>query len=155
MVVGVQFFDALAVHGGGKPILPLQQLFDGITRHATAPEYWWLYALLLSTTIPSLVNLTIAGTSFVHGIPGLPALLLRKIPLRGNVPKFERAWIATVLTAQVAVGAALGIAAQAFLVVVVIGYILPVFGLELLDMARDIAAVNLPARVGQLFGASL
>jgi hypothetical protein len=29
------------------------------------------------------------------------------------------------------------------------------FGLELLDMAHDVAALNLPARVGQLFGVSL
>jgi hypothetical protein len=29
---------------------------------------------------------------------------------------------------------------------------MPFFGLELLDMARDVAAFDLPARVGQLFG---
>jgi Putative MetA-pathway of phenol degradation len=83
------------------------------------------------------------------------ARLLRFIPARGNVPKFDRAWIATVLTAQVAVGAALGIAAQAFLVVGIIGYVMPWFGLGLLDMARDVATFNLPARVGQLFGGIL
>jgi hypothetical protein len=57
MVVGVQAFDTLAVQGGGPPILPLSELFDGIAAHPSAPEYWWLYALLLSTMIPSLVNL--------------------------------------------------------------------------------------------------
>jgi hypothetical protein len=155
MVVGVQAFDGLAVHGGGTPILPLEPLFNGIGSHPSSPEYWWLYALLLSTMIPSLVNLVIGGTSLVHGVPGLSSLLLRKIPERGNVPKFDRAWIATVLTAQVAAGAALGIAAQAFLVWVIIGYVMPFFGLELLGMARDVADFNLPARVGQLFGVSL
>jgi hypothetical protein len=39
----------------------------------------------------------------------------------GDVPKFDRAWVATVLTAQVAAGAALGIAARVFLVWVIIG----------------------------------
>ena len=73
----------------------------------------------------------------------------------GNVPKFDRAGIATVLTFQAAAGAALGIAAQVFLVVVIIGYVMPFFGLELLDMARDVAAFNLPARVGHLFGVAL
>jgi hypothetical protein len=84
-------------------------------------------------------------------------LLIRatKVPERSNVPKFNRAWIATVLTAQIAAGTALGIAAQVFLVVVIIGYVMPFFGLELLDMARDVAAFNLPARMGQLFGVSL
>jgi hypothetical protein len=41
---------------------------------------------------------------------------------------------------------------QAFLVVVIIGHVMPFFGLELLDTARDVAAFDLPARVGQLLG---
>ena len=65
------------------------------------------------------------------------------------------AQIATVLTDQVAASTALGIAAQVFLVSVIIGYVMPFFGLELLDMARGVADFNLPARVGQLFGVSL
>jgi hypothetical protein len=32
---------------------------------------------------------------------------------------------------------------------------MPFFGLELLDMARDLAAFNLPGWVGKLFGVSL
>jgi len=155
MVVGVQAFDALAVHGGGKPVLPLAPLFDGIVAHPSAPEYWWIYALLLSTMIPSMVNLVIGGTSLVRGLPKLPSLLLRYFPERGGVLKWDRHWIATILTAQVAAGAALGIAAQVFLVWVIIGHVRPLFGLELLDMARGVAALDLPARVGQFFGVSL
>jgi hypothetical protein len=151
MVIGVQFFDAAGVHGGGKAVLPLDALFNGIAGNPWAPEYWWIYVLLVSTMIPSLVNLVIGGTSLVRGLPGVPSLLLRYVPERGGVLRWDRHWIATVLTAQVAAGAALGIAAQAFLVVVIIGYIMPFFGLELLDMARDVAAFNLPARLGQLF----
>jgi hypothetical protein len=41
------------------------------------------------------------------------------------------------------------------LAVGIIGYVMPFFGFELLDMARDVAAFNLPARAGQLFGLSL
>jgi hypothetical protein len=85
----------------------------------------------------------------------VPSLLLWYIPERGGVLRWDRHWIATVLTAQIAAGAALGIGAQAVLVVVIIGYIMPFFGLELLDLARELAAFNLPARVGQLFGVSL
>jgi hypothetical protein len=155
MVIGIQVFDELAEHTGGAPILPLDGLFNGIATHPTAPENWWIYALLLSTMIPSLVNLVIGGASLLRGLPGLPALLLRFIPARGSVARFDRAWIATVLTAQVAAGAALGIAAQGFLAVGIIGYAMPWLGLGLLDMARDVAAYNLPARVGQLIGGSL
>src|ERR1700730_13092434 len=105
--------------------------------------------------IPSLVNLVIGGTSLVRGLSGVPSLLLRYIPERGGVLKWDRPWIATLISAQVAAGSALGIDSQALLVVVIIGYVMPLFGLELLDMARDVAAFNLPARVGQLFGVSL
>ena len=59
------------------------------------------------------------------------------------------------MTAQVAVGGALGIAAQAFLALVIIRYILPWVGLDLLTIAQKVAAFNLPARVGQLFGVGL
>jgi hypothetical protein len=155
MVIGVQAFNTLAADGGGNPVLRLNALFDGLAANPTAPEYWWLYALLLSAMVPSLVNLVIGGTSLVRGLPGVPALLLRYIPERGGVLKWDRHWIATILTAQVAAGAALGIAAQAFLVVVIIGYVMPLFGPELLGMAHEVAAFNLPARVGHLFGISL
>jgi hypothetical protein len=53
MVIGVQTFDELAVHGGGKPVLPLDTLFDGIAKNPAAAEYWWAYAFLLSSmTLP-------------------------------------------------------------------------------------------------------
>jgi hypothetical protein len=151
MVIGVQAFDGLAAHRGGTPILPLDALFDGIAAHPTAPEYWWLYALLLSTVIPSLINLAIGGASLMRGVPGVPSLLLRFMPDGEAVPAFDRVWIALVLTLQIAVGAILGIAAQALLIAGVIAYVMPWLGLGLLDMARDIAAFNLPLRVGQFF----
>ncbi len=148
MVVGIQAFDELAMHGGGEPVLPLQPLFDGIAVHPGAPEYWWLYALLLSTMIPSLVNLVIGGASLLRGIPSLSNLLLRVMPEGKKIPPFERNWIAAVLTAQVAVGAVLGIAAQALLAIGIIGYAMPWLGLGLLDMARDLADFDLPMRLG-------
>ena len=49
------------------------------------------------------------------------------------------------------IGAFLGIAAHAFLVIVVIFHVLPWFGLELLDAARAVADFDLPMRVMRLF----
>ena len=155
MVIGVQAFDGLTERGGGKPVLPLGPLFDGIAAHPEAPEYWWVYALLLSTMIPSLVNLVIGGTALMRAVPGLPSLLLRYIPAGQAVPAFDRAWLALVLTLQVAGGVILGVAAQALLAVGLIAYVMPWLGLGLLDLCRDVAAFDLPMRVGRLFGASL
>jgi hypothetical protein len=73
IVIGIQAFDELAVHGGGAAVLPLPALFDGIAKNPGAPEYWWIYAFLFSTMIPSLINLAIGGMALMQGIPGLGA----------------------------------------------------------------------------------
>jgi hypothetical protein len=146
-VIGVQAFDDLAARGGGKPVLPLGPFFDDIKAHPTAPEFWWVYALLFSTMIPSIVNLMIGGASLMRGIPGVPSLLLRKMPADRAVLTFDRAWIATVLTLQLVGGAILGIVVQFALIYAVFGYVMPWLGLELLDMARTVAAFDLPGKL--------
>jgi hypothetical protein len=153
MVIGVQAFDHLAEHGGGADarILPLPQFFEGISRNPGAPEYWWAYALLFSTMIPSLVNLIIGGASFFRGVPGLPTVLIRFMPAGKAVAPFNRQWLALVLTTQWFLGTLLGFFAQLFLAFVVIFRILPWFGFELLGAARDVAEFDLPMRVMRLF----
>jgi hypothetical protein len=166
MVIGVQTFDALVAHGGGKAVLPLVfksvyppqsvlPLLDGIAAHPEAPEFWWVYALLLSTTIPSLVNLAIGGTALMRVIPGLPTLLLQFLPATGGVPAYDRAWIAAVLTIQAAFGAVLGFVVQFLLAYGLIFYAMPTVGLDLLELARGLAALDLPERLIEwLAGAS-
>jgi hypothetical protein len=149
MVIAVQTFDHLAEHSGGPTarVLPLEKLFDGMAAQPSAPEYWWVYALLLSTMIPSLLNLMIGGVSLLRGIPGLPALLLRFMPASKAVPLFNRELLALALTCQLFIGAFLGLLAQFVLAIGVIFYVLPWMGLELLDTARAVAEFDLPGRV--------
>jgi hypothetical protein len=151
MVIGVQAFDELAVHDGGKAVLPLDALFDGIATNPAAPEYWWAYAILLSSMIPSLINLAIGGTAFTRGIPWLARLLLQWMPEGKALPDYKRPLAAIGLTTQMFAGVGLGIAAQAFLVWGLIFHVMPWIGLDLLDMARAVAAFDVPARIGALF----
>jgi hypothetical protein len=148
-VLGVQAFDDLAVLSGGDDarVLPLSDLFNGIEAHPSAPELWWVYALLLSTMIPSLVNLMIGGASLLRGVPWITKLLLWLMPERAPPRPFDRAWIAVLLTLQVFVGAMIGFILQGLLVYLVIWWLLPPFGLDLLDLARAVAAPDLPAHV--------
>jgi hypothetical protein len=78
-----------------------------------------------------------------------------KRALRGTVVRLPLYRLSKPCRLGVATGAGLGIAAQVFLVWVIIGHIMPFFGLELLDVAQSVADFNLPARLGQLFGVSL
>jgi hypothetical protein len=155
MVIGVQAFDGLLSRGGGVPILPLGPLFDGIAEDPAAPEYWWIYALLLATMIPSIINLTIGGMAFTRGIPWLARLLLQWIPEGKAVPEYKRQPAAIGLTIQVFAGAFLGIAAQAFLAWGVIFHVMPSLGGNLLGMARAVAAFDFPARMAMLFAGFL
>jgi hypothetical protein len=143
----------LAEHAGGSDarVLPLDELFAGMAAQPSAPEYWWIYALLLSSMIPSLLNLMISGTSLLRGIPRVPALLLQLMPEGKAVATYNRAWLALVLTIQIFGGAMLGIAAQAFLAMGVIFYLLPWMGLELLDTAGAVAKFDLPMRLLRLW----
>jgi len=148
MVIGVQAFDDLAFARSREHILPLDHhLFDDITAHPAGPAYWWVYALLFSTMIPSIINLVIGGASLMRGVPGVPSLLLRLMPANRAVPTFNRASIATVFTLQLVGGAILGIVVQFALVYAVFGYVMPWLGLELLDMARAVAAFDLPGKL--------
>jgi hypothetical protein len=154
MVIGVQAFDELAVHGGGAKaaVLPLVPLFDGIAKNPAAPEYWWAYALLLSTMIPSLVNLAIGGMALTRGVPGVSRLLLRWIPEGRDVPDYRRPLAALVLTGQMFAGAFLGIAAQAFLAWELLYYLMPAIGLDLLWLCQQLADLDLPGKFFHLTG---
>ena len=151
MVIGVQAFDGLVVRGGGKHVLPLDQLFHGISAHPGEPQYWWVYAFMLASMIPSMVNLVIGGTALMRAAPGLSSLLLQYMPAGRAAPAIDRAWLAFVLTLQVVSGMILGIAAQALLALGLIGYVMPRLGLGLLVLARGVEAFDLPMRVWHIF----
>lgn len=145
-VLGVQTFATVAVATGGEDagILDVEDLLAGIHDRPADPEFWWVYAMLFSTMIPSLVNLAIGGASLFRGIPWLTAALLRRMPADRPPKAHDRTWMALVLAAQLFLGGLLGIATQGVLAWVVIGWFLPLFGFRLLDWAQMLAAADLP-----------
>jgi hypothetical protein len=120
-----------------------------------SPEYWWAYALLLSTMIPSLLNLAIGGMALTRGIPWLARVLLQWIPEGQAVPEYKWQLAAIGLTTRMFAGAGLGLAAQWVLAWGLIFHVMPALGLDLLDMARAVAAFDVPARAGRLFASIL
>ncbi|RTL68331.1 MAG: hypothetical protein EKK41_15760 [Hyphomicrobiales bacterium] len=147
MVLGVQIFNALAVHGGGNALLPLRSLLDGIAAKPGEPEYWWVYALLISTLIPSLLNLIIGGTALLRGVPMVSSLLLWFMPAGAAVPTHERAWMAAVLTLQMALGIIFGLVVQVGLAYLLLFYLMPTVGLSLLDICRALVDLDFPATI--------
>ena len=151
MVIGVQAFNLAASVGGSAPALPLGSLFDRIASLPGDPANWWVYALLVSTLIPCVANLLIGSAALTRGVPGISTLLVRAMPVDAAVPKFDRAWIAAVLTAQWAIGGALMIAAFVALWFVVRALV-PEIGTWFLEYARWVATLDVPRRAVALAG---
>jgi hypothetical protein len=149
MIIGVQVFDFACTSSDHSGVLSLDALFEVIADRPGDPVNWWVYALLLSTLIPSLTNLLIGSASLIRGIPGISAELLRFVPAGRAVPAFDRAWIATVLTAQWAIGATLMLAAFSLLGWLV-ALLVPEIGTWFLGYARWLAGLDLPSRVWSL-----
>jgi hypothetical protein len=70
-------------------------------------------------------------------------------------PEYRRQLTAIGLTGQMFAGAFLGIVAQGFLVWGLIFHLMPWIGLDLLHMARAVAAFDLPMRVARLVAGTL
>jgi hypothetical protein len=140
MVAGIRLFDYLAVYGGGKSVLPpMREYLDAIQADPIRPEYWWIYATLFSTMLPSLINLLIAGVSLARGVPGVSSWLLGKVNETEAVPAYDRLLVAVVLALQGVAGAVMAVAAQGFLFWVIIYQGMPRLGIGALDLAHLVA----------------
>jgi hypothetical protein len=58
--------NLLSQAGGGPLLIDLQALFDGLRSDPGNPRYYWLYFMFLSTLIPTLLHLLIAGASLMQ-----------------------------------------------------------------------------------------
>jgi hypothetical protein len=103
------FFTALgctliaAVHGLNqlevRDFLNLQSLFDGIR---SAPgQYWWLYATIFTTLVPTFLHVAVAGASAIAWLPqAAKRRLLRHV--EGASEWAGHRWIATLALAAIA-----------------------------------------------------
>jgi hypothetical protein len=140
MVAGVQLFDDLAVYDGGDRLLPpMRKFLEAIKADPEKPEYWWVYATLFSTMLPSLINLFIAGVSLARGMPGVSPWLLGKVREGEAVPVYDRLLVAIVLALQGVAGLVIALVAQGFLFWVIIWQGMPRLGIGVLDLAHLVA----------------
>lgn len=142
MVDTADLFNYLAELGGGEKarVLPPMQFYLAALRSTPrATEFWWLYATLFSTMLPSIINLFIAGFSFLRSLPSLRAFLLRAMRPCETMPAGRRFAAALILTLQTAFAAIFAIGAQAFLGWIVLWRFLPWLGGDILEIAEKFA----------------
>lgn len=144
MAWSTDLFNFLAEQGGGEQarVLPPSRFYLGmLERDPAAPEFWWLYATLFSTMIPSVINLFIAGFSFLRTLPWSRNFVLSNMREGETMPVVARLISSSILTAQVALAWPLAIAAQVFLTYVVLWQIMPRLGLGILHLVETLGFV--------------
>jgi hypothetical protein len=138
MVSATDLFNHLAERGGGDKarILPKMQDYLSMLRDSPRdPKFWWIYATLFSTMLPSIANLFIAGFSFLRGLPQSRAFLLRVMRPGETMPVGRRFSTALILTLQGAVAVLFALGAQGLLAYGVLWRFLPWLGADILDIA--------------------
>lgn len=142
MISAVDLFDHLAVAGGGEKarVLPPMQFYLAALRAVPqAPEFWWVYATLFSTMIPSVINLFIAGFSFQRGLPMLRRWLLGAMRENEAMPGIKLFSAALLLTAQDAVAAIFALLVPIILTWGVVWQVMPRLALGILGLAEKVA----------------
>ncbi len=142
MVVATDLFNHLAELGGGENarILPPMQFYLAALRTTPrASEFWRLYVTLFLTMLPSIINLCIAGFSFLRGLPQTRAYLLHAMRPEETMPPARRLVAALILTLQGAVAMIFALAAQGLLAYGVLWKFLPWLVGDILDIADKVA----------------
>ena len=132
MISATDLFDHLAELGGGdkaRVLPPMRVFLDGLRAAPQKPEYWWVYATLFSTMRPSVINLFIAGFSFLRGLPVLRKWLLGVMREGEAMPATDRLGAALILTSQGAFALLFAVAAQVFLTWGVVYHLIRASGL--------------------------
>ena len=57
--------NRLAIAGGGVTLVDLDALLAGIAAHPADPRWYWVYFMLLTTLVPTLIHLAAAGIAAV------------------------------------------------------------------------------------------
>jgi len=145
----VQLFEHVTVLGGGQPILVADRVLAALAdpSRRSAPEYWWLYAMLFSTLIPSIANAMLGTLSLFRGLPGLHAYLGKKMPGDGAILDIDREWMAFLLGFQLVFCTALGLALFPILIWAILTLEIPIVGLSLVPMLQAIETADVPGKL--------
>ena len=148
-VLAVQTFDDIALLRGGDAgrVLPLGPLFDKLLTNPADSENWWIWLMLFSTAIPSVVNLAIASFAFLRGVPFVTKWMLSRMPENAAMRPRDQMRVAAALAGQVAIGLLLTASLLYLLFDDVVPLALPWLGAIIRGFSEQIAAYNAPAHV--------
>jgi hypothetical protein len=128
---------------GGTPILGVEKVLNDLAdpEMRTHPEYWWLYATLFSTLIPSIINVSIGTLSIMRGSGGFHRFVAAKMPAGQAMLVADALWAVPLLALEVLGSVVIGVALTLGWIWVVVAKLFPLFG-GLIPMLRAVAGLG-------------
>jgi len=130
--------------GSDRPLIDLPFILETLREQPGDPAVWWVYFMLFSTLIPSVIHLFIAASSFITWTLPKPWLARHRAALEAGFDGHPQAQARTALTMTVRQFASLGALALALAAIIGVGFgltnIVPQFGMALLWVAEHTAA---------------
>jgi hypothetical protein len=139
MLLAIQSFEYVS----GAPILNVERILDHLADagQRTAPEYWWIYATLFSTLIPSIINVSIGALSVVRGLTGFHHSVAEAMVPGTPMPSDDAFFNALALASSALLSVVIGLILTFGWMWVMVTYIFPSFG-GLIPMLRSVAGVG-------------
>jgi hypothetical protein len=156
-ILAAQTFDDIAVLRAGPQalIMPLDALFKGLETRPGDYEFWWVWFMLFSTLIPSLINLVIGAAAFLRGLRSANTWILNRMPHGKAVREGDRLPVACALAGQLAGG----LLASGVVLYVLAAYVVPIgiptLGAYVREFSEQVAAFNAPKQLFLLLQGSL
>ena len=132
-----------------QPVVVTPQVLSDLQTWGLGWRNWWLFALLFSALIPSTFNLVVSGFALVLGIPGVSGPLLREIKQLGDSDGIGVRWTSLAICAQLIGSIVGGVLLQLALVYVILSIVVPIVGINLLDICWAVYHATLVYQNGE------
>jgi hypothetical protein len=153
-VIAVQTFDDIAALRGGPNarILPLDPLFRDLETTPTDARMAWVWLMLFSTLIPSVLNLMIGSAAVLRGFGPVRTWILKQLPPGGVEIRDHKRWrVAALLSGQIVGGAMITTLTIYGIVFYIVPLGLPALGGFILSIAHGVEAADVPGAVMRFF----
>lgn len=153
MIFVIQWFNAALASNGFNPIVPLSSDLKLMANPVTRgdPALWWIYATLLATQIPSLVNLAIGSFAFLRTLSFLNGPIDRLLQQQQASSGAMQIMVAAALGLQATIGTALAVLVTVAVIYALFFLAVPALGGNLLDLYIALADADYPRQLIGMF----
>jgi hypothetical protein len=137
-----EIFNHAVISGGGEAIVDPARQLALLANPATRGDYehWWLYAMLFSTQLPAIANITFGTFCLLRGLPIVNRWIAGLLPASGGIGLWQRLSVATATAAQFGLAVTMGLIGLYYLYFWgLVALVDATFGVTLIELLRSVS----------------